>query len=181
MLVLGLVVKLLSCLPTEPIEIKVERPLVFTSYCLWLKTCFTAPYSHSSHTHYTVHKCSHLIKGKCAYTVRRQFHGVQHGHLYHPIGLCASTRPVLVTLHLHRETQQSVFFTNNRVVVGAIGKRKRPRGEKDYSECFHCLVERCFAAWWCKLVFSLCFTYCNVYSLVCSFVYRAVYINLVSV
>lgn len=45
-------------------------------------------------------KSSYLIKGKRAHTIRSQLHGVQHCHLNHPISLCASARPILVTLHL---------------------------------------------------------------------------------
>lgn len=46
------------------------------------------------------HACVYLMKGKGAYCVCGQFHSIQHGHLNHPIGVSASTGPVLVTLDL---------------------------------------------------------------------------------
>lgn len=56
------------------------------------------------------HMSSYLVEGKRAYAVRSQVHSVQHGHLDHPIGLCASTGPILVTFHLHRDAQPSLFI-----------------------------------------------------------------------
>lgn len=49
---------------------------------------------------------SYLIEGKGPHTVCGQLHSVQHRHLNHSICLCASTRPILVTLHLHTNTHR---------------------------------------------------------------------------
>lgn len=42
----------------------------------------------------------YLVEGEGTDAVSGQLHSVQHGDLDHPIGLCSSRRPVLVTLHL---------------------------------------------------------------------------------
>jgi len=42
----------------------------------------------------------YLVEGESPDAVSGQLHRVQHGDLDHSIGLCASRRPVLVTLHL---------------------------------------------------------------------------------
>lgn len=43
---------------------------------------------------------AYLMQGKSAHAERGQLHGVQQGDLDHPICLCATVWPVLITLYL---------------------------------------------------------------------------------
>lgn len=61
---------------------------------LWVHRC------HSPAPGPTAAGPAHLVQGEGADAERGQFDGVQQGHLDHPVGVCASARPVLVTLYL---------------------------------------------------------------------------------
>lgn len=104
-------------------EMQTTKPSAVITYCPTL-------HSHTAYTTNPVYS-SHLIEGEGAHTVGGQFHSVQHGHLNHPICLCASTRPILVTLHLHTNTQVVLVV---KIVLLLYTERIKLSGREKYWE-----------------------------------------------